>query len=64
MFLKVCIDELEASLTGASIEQSDYGMKNNPNLLQEAEVENADADLTADASKINEDYDSMNISME
>ena len=64
MFLKVYIDELEASLTGASIEQSDYGMKNNHNLLQEAEVENADADLTADASKINEDYDSMNISME
>ena len=38
-------------------------MKNNPDLLQEAEVVNYDADITADAIKINEqDYD-MKISM-
>ena len=39
-------------------------MKNNPDLLQEAEVENADAYLTAYSSKTNEDYDNMKISME
>ena len=39
-------------------------MKNNPDLLQEAEVENSDADLTGYASKINEDNDNMKISME
>ena len=36
-------------------------MKNNPDLLQEAEVENDDAYLTADESRINEDYDNMSI---
>ena len=30
-------------------------MKNNPDLLQESEVKNADAHLTAYAGKINED---------
>ena len=38
-------------------------MKNNPYLLQVAEVVNADADLTADTIKINEDDDDMNISV-
>ena len=46
-------NELEASLTGDTIEQSDSGMKNDPAFLQEAEVANDDADLTSDASKIN-----------
>ena len=39
-------------------------MKNNPDFLQEDEVSIADAHLTVDASKINEDDDSMNISTE
>ena len=38
-------------------------MKTNPDFLQEAEVENADEDLTAYASKINEEGDNMKISM-
>ena len=50
---KNIINELEASLTGDTIEQSDSGMKNNPYLLQEAEVENTDAYLTADEGKTN-----------
>ena len=37
-------------------------MKNNPYFLQVAEVINTDADLTAEASKINEDDDGINIS--
>ena len=37
-------------------------MKNNPDLLQVAEVANIDAYLTADTSKINEDDDDMKIS--
>ena len=36
-------------------------MENNPDLLQVAEVLNADAYLTAYANKINEDYENMNI---
>ena len=36
-------------------------MKNNTGLLQGSEVDYADADLTADASKINEGNDNMNI---
>ena len=32
-------------------------------MLQEAEVANSDVDLTADASKISEDDDDMNISV-
>ena len=47
-------NQLEDSLTGTKIEQSDYFMKNNPNLLQVSEVANPDADLTADSSKTNE----------
>ena len=39
-------------MTGDKIEQSNYGMENNPYLLQEAGVENDDAYLTADAGKI------------
>ena len=38
-------------------------MKNNPYLLQVAELVKADAALTADASKINEDNDNRNISV-
>ena len=38
-------------------------MKNNPDFLQESEVENADADLTTNAGKINGENDNMNISM-
>ena len=40
------MNDLQASLTGTKIEQSDNGRKNIPDLIQEAEVENADADLT------------------
>ena len=39
-------------------------MKNNPDLLQEAEVDNADAYFTADASKTNEDDGNKNIKKE
>ena len=38
-------------------------MKNNPDLLQETEVENSGSDLTAYASKIIEDNYNMKISM-
>ena len=38
-------------------------MRNNPDLLQVAEVENSDADLTSDASKINEESANIKISM-
>ena len=38
-------------------------MKDNPDLLQESEVENADAYLTADSGKINEYNENINISM-
>ena len=61
---KIIIDEREANLTGDKIEQSDAGMKNNPDLIQEVEVENADADLTEDASKINKENKNINISVE
>ena len=49
---KEFINYLQPSLTKATIEQSDYGMENNPYLLQEAGVENYDAYLTADVGKI------------
>ena len=39
-------------------------MKNNPDLLQEAEVENDNAYLTLYSDKINEEDDNMKISME
>ena len=39
-------------------------MKNNPDLLQESEVENAGVDLTAGEGKINEDDYNMKISTE
>ena len=44
------------------IEQSGYGMKNIPYLSVVAEVDNSGVDLTADASKTNEEYYNMNIS--
>ena len=53
------IDDLQDSLTGTTIEHSDSGRENNPDLLQESEVSKADAYFTADASTINEDYDIM-----
>ena len=62
--IKIIIDEIEATLTGDKIEQSDAGMKNNPDLIQEVEVENADADLTEDASKINIENKNISISVE
>ena len=46
-----------------TIERSDSGRKHNPDLLQEAEVANVDADQIAYASKINEDNDIMIISL-
>ena len=39
-------------------------MKNNPYLLQESEVENADTDLSKYASKIRKYNNNMDISME
>ena len=56
------INELEDSLSGTTIEQSDSGMKNNPDTSIVVEVENYDADLTSYASKTNEEYDDINIS--
>ena len=38
-------------------------MKNVPDLLQQTDVINTDLYLSADASKINEDDDNINISM-
>ena len=58
------IKDIQASLTGATIEQSHSGRKNNPCFLQEAEVENSDAHLTAGTSKIIEGDENMSISME
>ena len=58
---KNIINKLEATLTGATIEHSDSGMKNNPDDFVFYEVENADAYLTADASKTNDNDDEMNI---
>ena len=62
------IDDIQASLTGTMIKKSSFGRKKNPYLLQEAEEqeaeeENADADVTAEANKIYEDDDGMIISM-
>ena len=45
------INKQESSLTGTTIENSDYGMKNNPALSVVTEVKNDDAYLTADAGK-------------
>ena len=39
-------------------------MKNNPYFLQEYEVANYDADLTANTTKINEDNNNTKISMQ
>ena len=66
---KKCIDDIQANSTGTKIEQSDSGMKNNPNLLQEseeqeAEESNTDADVTSEADKIDENNKNMIISME
>ena len=45
------------------VEHLDYGMKNNLDLLQDAEVVNAGTDLTTYASKINKDDDDRKISV-
>ena len=60
--IKIIINKLEASLTVTTIEKFDYGMKKNPDASVVADVENSDAFLTADASKINEEYENMNLS--
>ena len=39
------INKIEASLTWVSIEKSNSGMKNNPDLLEVTKVVNSDADL-------------------
>ena len=63
------INDIQASLTGTTIKQS-YEVKiDNPDLLQEAEEQkseesNADAYVTVDAGKMNENDDNMIISME
>ena len=59
--IKNIINELEASLTVATIKQSNYGTENNTYFLQEDEVENPDSYVTADAGQINECNDNMNI---
>ena len=64
VFKKKIINDLQASLTGVTIEQSASGSKNGTYLLQESEEKNADAYVTADASKINEYNCNMIISME
>ena len=51
------IDEIQDSLTGTTIEQSDSGRENNTDFLQEAEEQeakeaNTDADVTAESNKI------------
>ena len=46
------MNDLQASLTGTTIEQTDLGREKNIDLLQESEGENADADLTTNTSKI------------
>ena len=67
-FFRKVINSLQASLTETKIEQSDSGRENNPDLSQEAEEQeaedaNADSDVTADASKVSENYDNMIFSM-
>ena len=44
--IKIILNKLEASLIETKIEQSDYGMKNNPDLYVVAELANNNADLT------------------
>ena len=58
---KIIINKLEAHLTGTTFEESDSGMKNNPDVSVVAEVVNAYAYLTVDEGKTNEEYDNMNI---
>ena len=57
------MDKLEDNLPGTTIEQSDFGMKNNPDASVVAKVVNADVELTADASKTHKEDDNMNISV-
>ena len=57
---KILINDLQDSLIGTTIEHSYSGRKNNLDLLQEAEEQEAeeakdDTDVNADASKINQD---------
>ena len=55
------MNELEASITGTTIAQSDYGIKNNPDAFVVFEVANDDAYLTIYASKTNGEDDDMKI---
>ena len=62
------IDEIQFSLTGTTIEQSDYGGKKNSYSLQkyeeqEDEESNYDTDVTEESNKIDKDIDDMIISM-
>ena len=59
---KIIINKLDSGLTGTTIEQLDYVMKNNPDASVLAEVANPDAYLTADKGKLNEEDDDVNIS--
>ena len=61
---KKVVDDVQASLTGATIEQSVSRRENYPYLLQEAEEANADADVTVESNKIDGDNNNMIISME
>ena len=54
------MNKIEASLTGNTIEQSDFGIKNNTDLSVVSEVENYDAYLTANVSTTNGEYDNKN----
>ena len=63
------VDDIQASLTGNTIEQSASGKKNNPDLLQEEEEQeveeaNDDADVNAEANEIDEYNNNKVISME
>ena len=54
------MNKIEASLTGNTIEQSDFGIKNNTDLSVVSEVENYDAYLTANVGTTNGEYDNKN----
>ena len=61
---KKFIDDIQDSLTGDTIEQSDSGRKNNPCLLQGDEGLESEEAVNVEANKIDEDNNDMIISME
>ena len=68
-FKKKSIDDIQASLSGTTIEQSALGRKKNTDLLQEdeeqeAEDVNDDADINAKVNKIDVDKNNIIISMD